>query len=205
MAATSRLPVAAVLERDDVRLEPLSLDHVPGLHKALADADVWEFLRHPQPADEDDTKAIVVAALEHRDLQQQQPFAILVAGTVAGTTSFWDSDLLSSGSIEIGSTYVAKPWWRTHVNTTAKLLLLGHAFDTCGYERVMLQTDVRNVRSATAIKRLGATQEGVLRHHKPRLDGSWRDSVIFSILREEWPAARARLEAALHRRKGASA
>lgn len=202
---TSRVPAAVVLERDDIRLEPLAFDHVAGLHQAIAHAAVWAFTAHKRPASEDETRAFVAAALERRDAKQGQPFAIVVDGAVAGTTSYVDSDLSSKGSIAIGGTYLGKPWWRTHVNTTAKLLLLGHAFDECGYERVTFQTDVRNDRSATAIRRLGAIQEGVLRHHKPRPDGSWRDSVIFSILRDEWPAAKARLLAALEARSGATA
>lgn len=193
-----RLPNPTVLQRDNVRLEPLTLEHVQGLHNALRDPEVWRWLQHDQPVDETATGALVVRALEQADAGVRLPFATHLDGTIVGTTSYWDSDIFSVG-IEIGATFIGRPWWRTHVNTTAKLLLLDHAFEIYGYERVALKTDVANSRSAAAIERLGATQEGVLRHHIRRPDGSWRDSVVFSILRTEWPAARDRLAAALQR------
>lgn len=194
-----RLPDPVVLSRGNVRLEPLTLEHVQGLHHALSDPEVWQWLQYPQPVDETGTGILVVKALEQQEQDLRRPFATCVDGVVVGTTSYWDSDIFSSG-IEIGATFIGKPWWRTHVNTTAKLLMLEHAFEVHGYERVALKTDVANTRSAAAIARLGATPEGVLRHHIQRPDGSWRDSLIFSILLEEWPSARERLEAALHRR-----
>jgi uncharacterized protein len=194
-----RLPDPVVLGRGNVRLEPLTLAHVQGLHNALNDPEVWEWLQYPQPVDETGTGVLVVKALEQQERDMRRPFATCVDGAVVGTTSYWDSDIFSCG-IEIGATFIGKPWWRTHVNTTAKLLMLEHAFEACGYERVALKTDVANTRSAAAIARLGATPEGVLRHHIQRPDGSWRDSVIFSILLNEWPPARERLEDALHRR-----
>jgi RimJ/RimL family protein N-acetyltransferase len=197
-ATTSRLrlPNPTVLQRGNVRLEPLTLEHVRGLHDALRDPEVWRWLQHDQPVDETATGALVVRALEQADAGVRRPFAMHLDGTIVGTTSFWDSDIFSVG-IEIGATFIGKPWWRTHVNTTAKMLMLNHAFEVYGYERVALKTDVANARSAAAIERLGATKEGVLRHHIQRPDGSWRDSVVFSILRAEWPAARERLTAAL--------
>jgi uncharacterized protein len=191
-----RLPAPVVLTRGSVRLEPLTLEHVQGLHIALDDAEVWRWLQHHQPVDEIGTGALVVKALQQEDAAVRRPFATCVDATVVGTTSYWDSDIFSAG-IEIGATFVGKPWWRTHLNTTAKFLMLEHAFEVCGYERVMLKTDAANTRSATAISRIGATNEGVLRHHIKRPDGSWRDSVIFSILLGEWPAVRARLAARL--------
>lgn len=193
-----RLPDPVVLSRGNVRLEPLTLEHVQGLHNALSDPEVWQWLQYPQPVDETGTGILVVKALEQQEQNLRRPFATCVDGAVVGTTSYWDSDIFSSG-IEIGATFIGKPWWRTHVNTTAKLLMLEHAFEVRGYERVALKTDVANTRSSAAIARLGATPEGVLRHHIQRPDGSWRDSVIFSILLDEWPPTRERLEAALHR------
>lgn len=202
----SRLPGPVTLRRGNVQLEPLTLEHVQGLHIALDDPEVWRWLQYRQPDDETATGALVVRALEQQDAGVRRPFAICVDGTVAGTTSYWDSDIFSVG-VEIGATFIAKPFWRTHVNTTCKLLLLEHAFDVCGYERVALKTDAANTRSAAAIARLGAVNEGVLRHHILRPDGSWRDSVIFSILREEWPGVRASLESALaaHPQQGVQA
>jgi RimJ/RimL family protein N-acetyltransferase len=195
---TPRLPAAVVLSRGNIRLEPLTLEHVQGLHIALRDPEVWRWLQYPQPVDETATGALVVRALEQQEAGLRRPFATCVDGTVVGTTSFWDSDIFSSG-VEIGATFIGKPWWRTHVNTTAKLLMLAHAFEVCSFERVALKTDVANTRSADAIARLGATKEGVLRHHIRRPDGSWRDSVVFSILRDEWPNVRDRLDTALQR------
>lgn len=202
-SSTPRLPGRTVLQRGGVRLEPLTLEHVQGLHNALRDPEVWRWLQYHQPVDETATGALVVRALEQEDAGVRRPFATHVDGTIVGTTSFWDSDIFSVG-VEIGATFIGKPWWRTHVNTTAKMLMLEHAFEAYGYERVALKTDVANARSAAAIARLGATKEGVLRHHIRRPDGSWRDSVIFSILLEEWPAARAKMEKALANRGGSS-
>lgn len=204
LARTSRLPDPVVLSRDNVRLEPLTLEHVQGLHIALNDPDVWRWLQYHQPVDETATGALVVRALEQQDAGVRRPFVICVGGTIAGTTSYWDSDIFSAG-IEIGATFIGTPWWRTHVNTTAKLLLLEHAFEKYGYERVMLKTDTANIRSVTAIARLGAVREGVLRHHIKRPDGTWRDSVVFSILLGEWPEVRKRLEDSLanHAKQGA--
>lgn len=193
----SRLPSRVVLTRGSVRLEPLTLEHVQGLHIALNDAEVWRWLQYQQPVDETATGALVVRALEQEDDGLRRPFALCVDGTIVGTSSYWDSDIFSAG-IEIGATFIGTQWWRTHVNTTAKFLLLEYAFEVCGYERIMLKTDVANTRSARAIARLGAVNEGVLRHHIKRPDGTWRDSVIFSILGEEWPAVRRRLEDSLH-------
>jgi RimJ/RimL family protein N-acetyltransferase len=200
-----RLPAPVVLVRDNVRLEPLTLEHVPGLHVALDDAEVWRWLQHHRPVDETAMGSIVVRALDQQDDEVRRPFAICVDGIVAGTTSYWDSDLFSAG-IEIGATFIGRQWWRSQVNTTTKILLLQHAFETYGYERVMFKTDVANTRSSDAIERIGAVREGVFRHHLRRPDGSWRDSMVFSILLDEWPAVRENLEAALaaHADQGAA-
>lgn len=112
------------------------------------------------------------------------------AGQVVGSSSLGDADLAHQ-RIHLGWTGYAPAVWRTAVNAECKLLLLGHAFDDCGFERVKIQTDSRNARSQAAIAALGATREGVLRHHQRCADGSWRDTVVFSILAEEWPASRA--------------
>ena len=109
------------------------------------------------------------------------------AGEVVGTTSLGD----------LGWTAYRPDLWGKGLNAEVKLLLLGHAFEDCGFERVKLQTDSINERSQKAIARLGAVREGVLRHHQPRADGSWRDTVVFSILSTEWPAVRTGLETRL--------
>ena len=100
-------------------------------------------------------------------------------------------------SIHLGSTLYGSPWWGTLVNPEAKLLLLSHCFDECGYQRVKIQTDLLNTRSQAAIAKLGAQREGVLRQDMRREDGSWRDTVVFSVLQEEWPGVRAALETRL--------
>jgi RimJ/RimL family protein N-acetyltransferase len=120
------------------------------------------------------------------------------AGTLAGTTSFSEADLRNE-SIHIGSTLYGSRWWGTQVNPEAKLLLMTHAFEECGYGRVKIQTDTLNTRSQAAIEKLGAQREGVLRRHMKREDGTFRDSVIYSVLISEWPGVKARLTARLAR------
>jgi RimJ/RimL family protein N-acetyltransferase len=115
------------------------------------------------------------------------------AGTVVGTTTLGDA-VPEHGRIHIGWTGYAPAVWGTAVNPECKKLLLGLAFDELGYERVKIQTDMINQRSQAAIAKLGAVREGVLRHHQLRHDGSWRDTVVFSILAEEWPEVRSRLD-----------
>jgi RimJ/RimL family protein N-acetyltransferase len=118
------------------------------------------------------------------------------AGTVVGTTSLGDVDLVNERA-HVGWTAYGPPWWGTAVNPECKLLLLAHAFDDCGLGRVKIQTDRINQRSQAAIARLGATREGVLRRHMRRADGSFRDTVVFSVITDEWPQVRAGLEARL--------
>lgn len=114
------------------------------------------------------------------------------AGTIVGTTSLGDIDVVNERA-QLGWTMYASRWWGTAVNPECKLLLLGHAFE-CGFGRVKIQTDAANERSQAAITRLGATREGVLRRHTRRADGTFRDTVVFSILADEWPRVRAGLE-----------
>jgi RimJ/RimL family protein N-acetyltransferase len=122
------------------------------------------------------------------------PFAVLRAidGNVIGSTSYWDFDA-GNAHVEIGSTWLSRASWGTGRNAEAKLLLMGHAFEALELERVAFRTDIRNERSQRAIERLGATREGVHRHEMRRRDGSWRDSVHYSLLRSEWRAAKDRL------------
>lgn len=115
------------------------------------------------------------------------------AGTVIGTTSIGDIDT-SRERCQVGWTGYRPDTWGTAVNPECKLLLLSHIFENCGFSRVQLQTDSINTRSQAAIAKLGATREGVLRHHQPRADGTWRDTVVFSILNDEWPTVRSWLE-----------
>lgn len=182
------------LRGDLVIVEPLALAHAGGL-LAAADADeIFAWLPYPRPADLDQARGWIAAALDERDAERRFPFAILDARdrAVIGSTSYWDFDA-HNAHVEIGSTWFSHLVWRTGRNAAAKLLLMGHAFEALGLERVSFRTDIRNLRSQRAIERLGATKEGVHRHEMRRRDGSWRDSVHYSILRSEWPAARSRL------------
>ncbi len=114
-------------------------------------------------------------------------------GTLVGTSSLAEWSLVDE-RVHLGWTAYGPRWWGTLVNPATKLLLLGHAFDECGFGRVKIQTDLLNTRSQAAIARLGATREGVLRRHMARPDGTWRDTVVFSVLRDEWPWVRTGLE-----------
>lgn len=147
---------------------------------------------------------VVESALAACREGQRVPYVVRLAadsdlgatGTVVGTTSLGDVDLANERA-HLGWTAYGPRWWGGPVNPECKLLLLGHAFDDCGLGRVKLQTDALNTRSQAAIARLGATREGVLRRHVRRADGSFRDTVVFSVLRNEWPAVRAGLQARL--------
>jgi len=120
------------------------------------------------------------------------------AGTLVGTTALSEADLHNE-SIHIGSTLYGSRWWGTQVNPEAKLLLMAHCFEDCGYGRIKIQTDTRNARSQAAIEKLGAQREGIMRRHMKREDGTFRDSVIYSVLIGEWPGVKARLTARLAR------
>ena len=191
-----------------MRLDPVEPADARGLFAALDDERVYAsgYGGGPagRPLDVDGMAAIVAAALADRERDQRLPYVVRLledsalgaAGTVVGTTSLGDWDLVNERA-HIGWTAYGPPWWATAVNAECKLLLLGHAFDDCGFGRVKLQTDLRNERSQAAIARLGATREGVLRRHMRRADGTFRDTVVFSILRDEWPDVRERLLARL--------
>lgn len=142
----------------------------------------------------DATKIIEAAVHDHRRLAYAQ--RLDATGELVGSTSFYEIDPILR-ALAIGHTWVARPHWRTFVNTASKLIMLERAFDGLGAERVVWHTDIRNVRSQAAIERLGAVREGVLRHHRIRRDGSWRDTVQFSMLSAEWPEVRRRLEGRL--------
>jgi RimJ/RimL family protein N-acetyltransferase len=177
-----------------VAIEPLSAEHAGGLLMAADSDEVFAWLPYPRPADLEQTRAWVEDALADRRADRRFPFAVLSAsdGSVIGSTSYWDFDA-HNAHVEIGSTWLSRVSWRTGRNAEAKLLLMSHAFEVLGLERVAFQTDARNDRSRRAIERLGAIEEGVHRHAKRRRDGSWRDSVHYSILSAEWPDAKNRL------------
>jgi RimJ/RimL family protein N-acetyltransferase/nitroimidazol reductase NimA-like FMN-containing flavoprotein (pyridoxamine 5'-phosphate oxidase superfamily) len=180
---------APTLTGSRVVLTALEPSHVDGLFAAIADPVVWEHFPTPLPADRDAMATYVRAARADPD---RAAFAVLdaVTGEVIGTTSYYGINPRHRG-IAVGHTAYAKPRWRTGVNAEAKLLLLGRAFDELGAERVELHTDIRNERSQRAIERLGATREAVLRRHRLRPDGSWRDTVLYALTVADWPATRA--------------
>ncbi|MFO1250573.1 MAG: GNAT family protein [Inhella sp.] len=182
-----------------VRLVPLSLAHEAGLRAAAADGELWNltFTSVPEP---DDTRGYIERALAQQAAGNRLPFAVLdsASGRVLGSTSYHDivADL---DRLEIGYTWYAQSCWRTAINTTAKLLLMQHAFETLGAALVGWRTDILNLRSQAAIERLGAEREGVIRHDLRRRDGTVRDTVRYSLLARDWPAAKARLLARLAR------
>ena len=192
-------PQPVTLERDGVRLEPLSEDHHDPLNAAAADGRLWElwFTAIPPP---ERMRAYIAIALDGQRNGHMLPWAVrdLQSQTIIGTTRYHDV-VPSIDRVEIGYTWYAQRHQRTRVNTLCKLLLLGHAFDGLGCKVVGLRTDNFNFRSQRAIEALGAKKDGVLRHHQARKDGTVRDSVMYSILATEWPDVRRHLELRLTR------
>ncbi len=182
-----RTPTPIVLSGSGVRLEPLTEAHAPDLLAAAADDDVWRWLPVARPRTEDEMRDLV------RTHRGDLAWAVIVDGRAQGSTSYLDVDL-SVGGLEIGWTWYARSLWATHVNPACKLLLLAHAFDELGAQRVTLKTDGRNARSQGAIRRLGARYDGTLRHNRLRADGTVRDTAYFSILAGEWPEVREGLQ-----------
>jgi RimJ/RimL family protein N-acetyltransferase len=175
-----------------VALEPLQPAHADGLRAAAADGRLWElwYTNVPAPAEVD---AYVDAALAMQAAGAALAFAVRDAhGRVVGTTRYYDL-LPATPRLQIGYTWYARSAQRTGLNTEAKLLLLGHAFEALGCASVGLQTSTHNAASRAAIARLGARQEGIVRHHLRHRDGSLRDTVNFSIIDGEWPAVKAGL------------
>jgi RimJ/RimL family protein N-acetyltransferase len=190
-----------VLSGRYVWLEPVGPEHASGLLEAADDDAVFQHLSRDRLRSLDDAAAFVAWARDLRERRQLMPFAQLDVrdggpGVVAGHTSYYEIQP-ETRSIAIGYTWLGKRWWRSGLNTESKLLLLEHAFDTLGAVRVVWHTDLRNDRSQAAIARLGAEREGVLRKHKLRRDGTWRDTVQFAMTDDDWPGVRARLSARL--------
>ena len=184
------------LEFNGVRLEPLGLHHAAGLRAAAADGALWT-LRVTSVPEPQDTEAYIRTAL---DTPNRVAFAVIDASTdaVMGTTSYHDI-VPAIDRVEIGYTWYAKSRQRSHVNTSCKLILLSHAFDTLGCAVVGLRTDNFNYASQAAIERLGAKKDGVIRHHAPRRDGTVRDTVMYSIVRGEWAEIKSHLHDRLTR------
>lgn len=175
-------------------LEPLTEAHAEGLFAAVDDPSMFRFLSERLES-LDDHRAYVRRGLSERDAGRAIPFAIRLRGdgSLIGTTRFAAIDHAHRRA-EIGWTWIARRVQRTSVNTECKRLLLGHAFDSMQLDRVELKTDALNTVSRTAIARIGATQEGIFRRHMVMPDGRVRDTVWFSIVREEWPSVRDALD-----------
>ena len=175
------------LAGNHVRLEPLQDHHMPGLATAIEDGQLWQLMVTSVPHPDR-----LPQFFQHAQAEQQAGVSLVFAtidqqtDEVIGSTRFMHTDW-SHQRTEIGFTFLAQSRWRSAINTEAKRLMLGHAFDQLNFNRVAFLTDYLNQRSRNAILRLGAKQEGILRQHMVMADGRIRDSVVFSISRNEWP------------------
>jgi RimJ/RimL family protein N-acetyltransferase len=186
------------LEGAVVRLEPLDLArHWEGLRAIGLDPELWRWTVS-RVESEEDLRRYLEGALRDQAAGQALPFATCerAGGRVVGSTRF-GAIAVPHRRVEIGWTWVGRPWQRTAVNTEAKLLMLTHAFERWGCQRVEFKTDARNARSRAALLRIGAREEGTFRKHMLTDRGGVRDSVYFSIVDDEWPGVRARLEGLL--------
>jgi len=187
------------LEGTYVRLEPLSLDHLPGLTQVGLDAEIWRwmpmFVQSPQ-----DMRTLIEEALGEAAAGTMVPLATidLATGKPVGSTRYL-SIVPAHRRLEIGWTWLAPAWQHSAINTEAKLLMLQHAFDKLGALRVEFKTDALNEKSRTALLKIGATEEGIFRHHMVMPGGRLRDSAYYSVIDEEWPRVRQHLESRLMR------
>jgi RimJ/RimL family protein N-acetyltransferase len=189
------MPIDPVtLEGRVVRLEPLALSHLDALCAVGLDPELWQYTLTIVQTRED-MRSYLETALKAREQGSALPFVIIerAANTVVGSTRYLNIDQQNK-KLEIGSTWVARRWQRTAVNTEAKYLLLRHAFEVLGCVRVEFKTDVLNRQSRAALLRIGAKEEGILRKHLITQTGRVRDTVYFSILDTEWPDVKRRLE-----------
>lgn len=183
-----------------VRMEPLSLErHFEGLCEIGFDPDLWRWTTN-RVGTREDLRDYLETALREQAEGRSLPFATVdkPSARVAGCTRFGNIDR-HNRRVEIGWTWVGRPYQRSHVNTEAKHLMLRHAFETLGCVRVELKTNVLNRRSRDAMLRIGCVEEGVFRRYQRNDDGTWRDTVIYRVLDSEWPAVKARLEGMLAR------
>lgn len=192
------------LSGNAVRLEPLTIDHIAGLVRVGLEPALWRWIPVPITT-EDEMRAYVLTALEEQQRGASLPFAIVdrQSGTVIGSTRYGNIER-THHRLEIGWTWLAPSHQRTKANTEAKLLLLTHAFETLHANRVELKTDSLNEQSRTAIRRIGALEEGIFRNHMiVGQSGRLRHSVYYSIIKSEWPAVKSRLTERLARTGGA--
>jgi RimJ/RimL family protein N-acetyltransferase len=180
-----------------IALEPLSAAHLPGLAVAIQDGKLWEIPVTAVPHPDDLSRFLGRAEARHAAQLERTFVTVDVAsGAIVGSTRFMNINR-EHRRVEIGFTFIARSWQRTYVNTEAKYLMLRYAFETWGCNRVEFITDVLNEKSRMAIRRLGAKEEGVLRNHMIMRDGRLRDSVIHSVVKDEWPLIKNRLEVVL--------
>ncbi len=189
-----------VLAGKITRLEPLSETHIPDLAVAGENESIWLNMRYGMVTTREKMRAWVLDMLDRQTRGADLPFAVihLEEGRAIGATRYLNIEPEARG-LEIGGTWYTPEFQRTGVNTECKYLLLKHAFEALECIRVQLKADILNLRSQRSIERLGAIKEGILRNHIIRGDGTYRDSVFYSVLESEWPAVRARLEAMLER------
>jgi RimJ/RimL family protein N-acetyltransferase len=192
---------AVTLEKYGIRLEPLGPEHHEGLRLAAIDGKLWE-LRYTSVPEPDRVGGYIEAALVGKAEGHMLPWAVreLATSAIVGSTRYHDV-LAHIDRVEIGYTWYASSWQRTHVNSACKLILFEHAFEYLGCRVVGLRTDNLNLRSQQAIEQLGARKDGVIRHHFPRRDGTVRDSVMYSVLLSEWPAIKEQLLERLERHR----
>jgi RimJ/RimL family protein N-acetyltransferase len=183
-----------------VRLEPLTPWHLTGLARHGADRELWLYMKHARP-DPLESLHLWKSAMEGLQARGEGlAFAIFdkARKEAVGGTCYFDW-VAADRRLEIGHTWLGRAVWRTGVNTETKALLLRHAFEALGCNRVQLKTDGRNLRSQAAIERIGAKKEGVLRQHMVMPDGFVRDTVMYSITSAEWPEVKARLDGLMKR------
>jgi RimJ/RimL family protein N-acetyltransferase len=192
-------PKPVTLEGHGVRLEPMSREHEKDLAAAAQDGKLWElwFTSVPAPGE---TAGYVDAALQGQEDGHMLPWVVRqsASGKIVGSTRYHDI-IAAADRVEIGYTWYAKRFQRSHVNTACKALLFSHAFEKLGCKVVGLRTDNFNFASRRAIEALGAKKDGVIRHHWPRRDGTVRDTVMYSVLAAEWPDVKRHLETRLKR------
>jgi RimJ/RimL family protein N-acetyltransferase len=192
-------PKPVTLEGHGVRLEPLKPEHEKGLAEAAQDGKLWELWFTSVPAPGETAKYIDTALQGQKD-GHMLPWVVRESssGKIVGSTRYHDI-IAAADRVEIGYTWYAKSWQRSHINTACKLLLFTHGFEAVKCQVVGLRTDNFNFASQRAIEALGAKKDGVIRHHWPRRDGSVRDTVMYSVLAPEWPDVKRHLEQRLRK------
>lgn len=187
-------PQPLTLQGKVVRLDPLTPEHAPAMLEAANDESIWQFFAVPAPTTVEEAGSWIEGRLSDAAAGIRVPFAVtyLADGKFAGSTGYASINR-ANRTLDIASWYGLN-YQRTGVNTECKYLLLKHAFEELGAIRVGLTVDVTNTRSRRAVERIGATQEGILRNQRIRRDGTFRDTVVFSIIESEWPRCRENLE-----------